>query len=373
MSRAKEMFELAVEVCPSGIVMADSVGKMVMVNTEIERMFGYRREELIGQTVDILAPERMRTQHAKHRSDFKLRPGPRRMGAGRDLFGRRKDGSEFPIEVGLNPINADENFWVLGTIVDISERKQRERMKDQFVSTVSHELRTPMTSIAGALGLIAGGAAGKLPDSAARLVTVAQTNCQRLVRLINDILDIEKLHAGRMEFKLQQVEVLPLTQQVIESMRGFADGFGVRVRLDTSPIDGTIHVDPDRLVQVVTNLLSNAIKFSPRDAEVTVAIETRREGICISVRDRGPGIPAEFKPRVFEEFAQANTTNTREKGGTGLGLSIVKEIVKRLGGQVGFHDALGGGTVFSVELPSFDRSATGEMTLELEAGAVPLK
>jgi signal transduction histidine kinase len=229
-----------------------------------------------------------------------------------------------------------------------------------------------MTSIAGALGLIMGGVAGTLPDAATRLITIAQTNCQRLVRLINDILDIEKLHSGRTEFKLERVEVLPQTQQAIESIRGFADGYGVRVRLDASSLAATIRVDPDRFAQVMTNLLSNAIKFSPRDAEVVVAIENRPRKVCISVRDHGPGIPPEFKPRVFEEFAQADTTNTREKGGTGLGLSIVKEIVKRLDGQVGFDDAPGGGTVFYVELPSFDHSAEREMSFGAEPEAARL-
>lgn len=349
---AKDMFELAVDLCPSGIVMVDGAGKMVIVNNEVERLFGYRRSELIGQLIDMLVPEGRRTQHVLRRRAFAARPEARPLGASGDLFGMRKDGSEFSLEIGLNPILVGGDQFVLCAIVDISARKRQEHLKDQFVSTVSHELRTPITSIAGALGLIMGGAAGKLPDAAARLVTVAQANCQRLVRLINDILDIEKLHSGRVKFDLQRVEILPLMQQVMDSMTGFADGYGVRLCLDASPTASTIYVDPDRFAQVMTNLLSNAIKFSPRNAEVVMAIEHRPKSACISVRDRGPGIPAEFKPHVFEEFAQADTTNTRGKGGTGLGLSIAKEIVKRLGGQIGFHDALGGGTVFYVELPS---------------------
>jgi len=175
------MFRLAVEACPSGMVMIDSDGKLVMVNSEIENQFGYAREELIGQSVDILVPERLRAQHARHRHHFTPSPEARRMGAGRELFGRRRDGTEFPVEVGLNPIRSGGHLFVLGVIVDISQRKHLERVKDEFVSTVSHELRTPLTSISGSLGLLAGQWTDQLPQSAARLLAIAHKNCQRLV------------------------------------------------------------------------------------------------------------------------------------------------------------------------------------------------
>jgi PAS domain S-box-containing protein len=364
---ANNLFELAVETCPNGMLMTDGAGKILIVNNEIERMFGYRRGELVGQSVDILVPEGMRTRHVQHRREFKHRPQARRLGASRDLCGVRKDGSEFPVEIGLSATRAGEEFFVLSAIVDISARKQRERLKDEFVSTVSHELRTPMTSISGALGLIVAGAAGKLPDSAARLITIAQTNCQRLVRLVNDILDMEKLASGRVEFTLKRVEPLPLVEQAIDAIRGFADGYGVRVLLEASSVPGTINVDPDRFAQVMTNLLSNAIKFSPRNGEVMVVIEKRRDNVCISVRDHGPGIPAEFKRHVFEQFAQADATDGRQNGGTGLGLSIVRQIVTRLGGRVAFDDAPGGGTVFYVELPSPEHAADAEKNLMIPA------
>jgi PAS domain S-box-containing protein len=366
---AEQMFKLAVEACPSGMVMIDGDGIMVMVNTEIENQFGYTREELLGQPVDMLVPERMRAQHARHRHQFTPKPEARRMGVGRDLFGLRKDGTEFPVEVGLNPVHAGEHLLVLGVIVDISQRKHIERMKEEFVATVSHELRTPLTSIAGSLGLLAGQWSGKLPESAARLLTIAHKNSQRLVRLINDILDIEKIESGRVVFNFSKVALRDTARQAIEDNRGFASGFGVDVRLDTASVAADVYADPDRLVQVITNLLSNAIKFSPPGAEVLVAVEKNGDAFRISVRDHGAGIPEEFKSRIFEKFAQADGTDSRQKGGTGLGLSIVKQIVERLSGTIGFHEAPAGGTVFYVDLPPWDGTAGGEIDVAAEGSA----
>jgi signal transduction histidine kinase/DNA-binding response OmpR family regulator len=275
------------------------------------------------------------------------------VGTGLDLLGRRKDGTEFPIDVSLNPIGSGEGLLVLSVIVDLSEQSRIGHLKDEFVSIVSHELRTPLTSIAGALGLLAGNAAGTLPDLAARLITIAHTNSQRLVRLINDILDIEKIESGRLVFDLKRVEVLSLVEQAIEANRGFADSYNVLVHLDAASTKGEVRADPDRLTQVLTNLLSNAIKFSPPGEKVVVATEKRGDVVRISVRDYGHGIPDGFKPRVFEKFAQGDASDTRRKGGTGLGLSIVKAIVEQLDGTVGFDDAPGGGTIFHVELPDW--------------------
>lgn len=347
--------------------MIDHDGKMVMVNTEIEQQFGYARQELIGQSVDILVPERFRQLHLLHRQHFVSKAQHRRAGAGRELSARRKDGSEFPVEIGLTPIQAGERLLVLGVIVDISQRKDMVRLKDEFVSTVSHELRTPLTSISGSLGLLVAQWSESLPESATRLVSIAHKNIQRLVRLINDILDIEKLESGRVVFNLARVGLRQVVEQAIDDNRGFAEEFGVHVALDAIPTKADVNADPDRLAQVLTNLLSNAIKFSSGGGEVLVAVEELGETYRVSVRDHGPGIPAEFKSHIFEKFAQADGTNSRRKGGTGLGLSIVKQIVERLGGDVGFHDAPGGGTVFFVELPTWDESAGGEIDVDVDA------
>jgi PAS domain S-box-containing protein len=356
-SAAEERFRLAVESCPSGMVMTDDVGNIVLVNTETERLFGYERDELIGQMMEMLVPERLRSGYTQRRAALARNPQPVRFDEGWNLFGRRRDGSEFPAEIGLNPIRAREGLFVLAVVIDITERKRMDLLKDEFVSTVSHELRTPLTSIAGSLGLLVGGAAGELPEAALRLIRIAQSNSQRLVRLINDILDTEKIESGQTVFKFRRIDARGLIEQAIDANRGFADGFGVRVRFETATPACEIYVDADRLAQVFTNLLSNAIKFSPPDNEVVVGIGDHDGTIRITFRDRGPGIAGEFRPRIFEKFAQADATSERKKGGTGLGLSIARQIVVRLGGTIGFEDAPGGGTIFFVELPNWAQIA----------------
>ena len=357
---AEEKFRLVVEACPSAMVMTDPVGTIVLVNTETERLFGYRRDALIGRPMEMLVPLRLRGEYLKQRAVFTIHPEARRVNANRELFGLRRDGAEVPIEVWLNPIHTHGALYVLCVMVDISERKRIDQLKDEFVSTVSHELRTPLTSIAGSLGLLVGGAAGALPETALRLLTIAQTNSQRLVRLINDILDIEKIESGQVVFDFRRISMRALAEQVVDANRVYADGFAIHIRLESGSTPDEVLADQDRLAQVLTNLLSNAIKFSPRGGEVTIGIELRGGSVRISVRDHGDGIPPKFKPHIFQKFAQADATDARQKGGTGLGLSIVKEIVTRLGGSVGFDDADGGGTVFFVELPAWTQIAARE-------------
>ncbi len=350
---AQDMFRRAVEASPSGMLMVDREGEMIMVNAEVERQFGYRREELIGHSVDMLLPVRLRRPHARSREAYNLRPETRPVESRSDLLGLRKDGTEFSVEVSLNPFQVDGSWLVLGVVADLTERNRIRCIKEEFVATVSHELRTPLTSIVATLGILTSKAAARVADQAPRMLTIAYTNSQRLVRLLNDILDIEKMESGKAVFDFKRVELLPLVEQTIEENRAFAEGYKVRIRLDATSIGINVRADPDRLMQVITNLLSNAIKFSPPGEEVVVAVGLEGETVRISVRDHGHGIPDDFKPRVFKKFAQADATDARQKGGTGLGLSIVKQIVDRLDGAVGFEDAPGGGAIFHVELPTW--------------------
>jgi PAS domain S-box-containing protein len=352
---SQEMFRLAVETCPNGMVMFDRSNRIVMVNAEMERLFGYERQELFNQTIDVLVPRGLDAGDSEHR-DICHRT------SANDLVGVRKDGERFPVEIFRNPIHIRAGMLVLGVIVDISERRQNERLKDEFISTVSHELRTPLTSIAGSLGLLAGGASGQMSEPTMRLLRIAHKNSERLVRLINDILDIEKIESGKVVFDLKRVELGALIEQSIEANRGYAEGYHVSVRFDAERTPAYVRADPDRLVQVITNLLSNAVKFSPQGEEVIVAVEPQAQTWRLTVRDRGIGIPEDFKPRIFEKFAQADATDARQKGGTGLGLSIVKQIVTLLGGAVGFDTPAGGGTVFHVDLPRWELAAGAEAT-----------
>ncbi len=234
---------------------------------------------------------------------------------------------------------------------DISERKRVERLKNEFVSTVSHELRTPLTSIAGSLGLLSGGAAGQLSDRAKHLVSIAHSNSLRLVRLINEILDIEKIEAGRMTFDLKSLAIRDVVLRAIGELRSYADDFGVTIDLQPGGEEIMVHGDEDRLAQVMTNLLSNAVKFSPRDGVVTVRVSVEGEAVAIRVADTGAGVPESFRARMFTKFAQADGSDSRRKGGTGLGLAIVREIVERHAGAVSYRTELGQGTEFEVRLP----------------------
>jgi PAS domain S-box-containing protein len=356
---AEAILARLIEVCPFSIVIVGSFGKIALANKETERMFGYSQDELIGQTVDLLIPARLRGKHARHRGEFAADPRPL---LARKVCGGRKDGTEFPAEVSVNPIHTAEGLLMLGVVVDISERLRMDGLKDEFVATVSHELRTPLTSIAGALSLLINDAGGTLPAYAKRLLKIANVNSQRLVRLVNNILDMEKIASGKVVFVQKRIEVRALVEEAIEANRAFADGFDVRIRLDPASVTGNIRGDPDWLLQVVTNLLSNAVKFSPPAGHVEVVVEKSSGHIRISVRDHGHGVPANFKQRIFEKFAQADASDARQLGGTGLGLSIVKQIVTRLGGEVGFGDAPGGGAIFHVEFPGLiqDAETSGE-------------
>ena len=243
---------------------------------------------------------------------------------------------------------------------DLVEIKRVDRMKTEFVSTVSHELRTPLTSIRGSLGLLAGGIAGKLPDAAVNLVEIAKSNCERLIRLINDILDIEKLESGQMRFDSKLADLRAVIEQAVAANASFAAQHNVAVRLDLPDEPMLVHADVDRLNQVVTNLLSNAAKFSPAGAEVDVRASRIGDRATVQVRDRGPGIPEEFQERIFEKFSQADSSDTRAKGGSGLGLSISKAIVERLGGTIGFFTGAGEGTNFHFDLPLWTSLAAPE-------------
>jgi len=342
-----------------GIITLNSSGSIESLNPAAARLYGYDPSELIRRDVGILfevAPDQGQIE------TFLKRLQRRRSGdVGRieEFWGRRSDGSTFPSDVAISPVPLADGLRYVAIVRDATERKQIEQMKSEFVSTVSHELRTPLTSIAGSLGLLAGGAGGELPQKAARLIKIAHSNSERLVRLINDILDIEKIESGKIAFNAVPVPLAPLLEQALQANRAFADGFGVTLKLEPVAEGAVVIADPDRLMQVMTNLISNAAKFSPEGGVIAISAMPldRRYRICVA--DSGPGIPEEFRGRIFSKFAQADSSDTRQKGGTGLGLSIVREIVTRLGGSVSFDNPAEGGTVFKVDLPAEDRLPTG--------------
>ena len=230
------------------------------------------------------------------------------------------------------------------------EAEKATRLKDEFIATVSHELRTPLTSITASLGLLAGASDGHQSATTSRLIAIALSNSQRLSRLVNDILDIEKLQAGKVAFNFRRTNIGAKLEDAIEACRSHSETLGVCVVFHNVDVF-EVSADADRLMQVFSNLLSNAIKFSPRDSIVEVDLQDRAGKVRVTFRDHGPGVPPSFKNHLFEKFAQADASDARQRSGTGLGLSIVKEIVDRLGGEVGFADAPGGGALFFVDMP----------------------
>lgn len=277
-----------------------------------------------------------------------------------ELRFQHKSGKLVPVLI-RGYIQRDRNgqpLRISGTSMDLTEHKRIEQMKDEFVSTVSHELRTPLTSISGALGLVTGGALGEVPPSMEQMLEIAHRNSLRLGHLINDLLDMEKITAGKMTFDMREHSLQRLLEEALASNQAFAAHYGVNCVLrDTAHVN--VWVDGLRLQQVLTNFLSNAIKYTPEGGEVTLHCNLTEAGhVRINVTDQGPGIPSGFQNRVFEKFAQADASDSRQRGGTGLGLTITKEFIERMGGRVGFDTEQGQGTTFWCELPVVEKPAT---------------
>jgi len=343
--RRKAIFDSAMD----AIVTINPSGGIETVNRAAGEMFGYAPDTLLGRDISVLVPlapdgeglflDRLRSQQTiRDRSVC-------------ELEGRRNDGTTIPLDINLGEMPQPDGVRIVAVMRDCTERRRAEQAKDEFISTVSHELRTPLTSIAGSLGLLNAGAAGAMPDRATRLVSIAESNSRRLVRLINELLDIEKIQAGKLVLDLHNLDLTELVQRAVEGVSGLTEEFKISFAFDADPQPIPVSGDADRLVQVVTNLLSNAAKFSPRDGRVEVTVAKVDGRARIAVRDHGPGIPVEFRDRIFGKFAQADSSDTRQKGGTGLGLAISREIVERHGGRIWFDSTPGEGATFFVELP----------------------
>lgn len=263
---------------------------------------------------------------------------------------KRSGGAEYAAELGLSEWHDMGEVHYTVALRDLTERRQVERMKDEFLATVSHELRTPLTSVMGALGLIAGGAAGALPEAARQLAEVARRNGERLGRLIDDILDLTKLEGDRMTFHLRPQPVVPLLRECLAANQGYAQRAGVVLSLDVPAdvIDVKVELDADRFLQVMANLLSNAIKHSPQGEVVRVSGRRSAEGLQVTVHDRGPGVDPQFRAHMFDKFSQGDGTDRRAQGGTGLGLYITRMLVERMGGRISADDVAGAGSAFSV-------------------------
>ncbi len=265
---------------------------------------------------------------------------------------QHKDGHIISVEIFLQYVDPPNELPRFVAIVrDITERKRVDKLKNEFISTVSHELRTPLTSIRGSLGLIVGGAVGELPAQAHEMLKIASNNTERLLILINDILDIQKIESGMMAFRFEDIDLVELLQDALRDYAGYAEQYGVRFVIANDPGDARVFADRPRLMQVLANLLSNAAKFAPENSEIEISV-TRQEGaLRVSVSDSGSGIPDDFLPKLFDKFTQLDSSDTRQKGGTGLGLPISKAIIEKHGGKIDVVSKLGSGSTFYFELP----------------------
>jgi PAS domain S-box-containing protein len=334
-----------------GIITIDSQGLIQSFNHAAERIFGYTAGETIDRNVSMLMPEPYHSEHDGYIQNYHATGVQRIIGIGREVVGQRKDGSVFPMDLAVSRSVHHGQPLFIGLVRDITERKRMDLMKTEFVSTVSHELRTPLTSISGALGLIVGGALGELPEQAKLMLDIAYKNSKRLALLINDLLDMEKLTAGKMNLDMRPQLLMPLVEQTLEAVQAYGEQYQVTFKLVERADDVQARVDGGRLQQVLTNFLSNAAKFSPTGAQVEIAVRQRKNTVQVEVIDHGPGIPAEFHSRIFQKFSQADSSDTRQKGGTGLGLAISKELIERMNGLIGFDSVEGQGSSFHCQFP----------------------
>lgn len=326
------------------ILIFDARGKIERVNSAAQQLFGYTEHQFRQLHIASLLPELQQNSQAflqgKHMRSV-------------EAAGITATGTALELEISLSSYVLPEHLWYICLLHDISDRKKVERLKSEFVATVSHELRTPLTSIKGSLELIKAGVMGVLPQSASQMLDIAQQNTERLVNLVNDILDIEKLQLGDAVIPLTPVDLTPLLQQALVQNQGYANNFAVQLNLDIHALPEHVMVlaNAQRLQQVLSNLISNAVKFSAAGSPVLLSAAITGKEVLVKVIDQGPGIPEEFRARIFNKFAQADGTDSRQRGGTGLGLSICQELMNQMNGHIGYDSVEGKGCTFYISLP----------------------
>jgi PAS domain S-box-containing protein len=339
------------ERAPIAVLETDARGTILEMNPAAENLFGWASSEMLGRNVVIMLLGGDNVARVEQWwKEFTAAGRPENLVVESCL---RRDGLALSCEWTLTPLLNEEGQ--ITTIVlhgrDITQQRASERVRSEFTSTLSHELRTPLTSILGSLQLLRTGVLGDMSRDQEELVEIAEKNSKRLLDLINEVLDIEKIESGRMSLTPEPVALDELLREAVQLNQGFANRFSVKLELPAELPRIMVRADRKRLMQVATNLLSNAAKFSPPKCAVDVTVERREAGVRVGVGDRGPGIPEAFRGRIFGRFAQAHSVDARIKGGSGLGLAISKRLVEMMQGHIGFEDRAGGGTTFFFDLP----------------------
>ncbi|HWD19826.1 MAG TPA: PAS domain S-box protein [Verrucomicrobiae bacterium] len=354
------------ESTPDGIIMANATGRIVLANSQAEKLFGYKRGEMRGQLVETLLPARYRRSHVGHRSNYFAQPRARAMGAGLELNGLRKDGMEFPVEISLSPLETDEGTLVISAVRDITERKRFERAlhdknielqnaasaKNRFLANMSHELRTPLNGIIGFAEFLSDGKPGPLNDRQKEYLGDILNSGRHLLQLINDVLDLAKVEAGKMELKPDTFSLRASLDEVCAVIKPLAQRKGIQVTARVAAELPPVTLDQQKFKQVLYNLLANAVKFTDDRGRVEIDVQPAPDQrFAMTVKDNGIGIKPEDFHRLFTEFEQLESGHARRYEGTGLGLALTRKLTELQGGVITVQSEVGHGSAFTVTFP----------------------